>query len=240
MFQDFLRDCVAYEGDAAGALQAAAQRGWTPIPQDKLPSALPVPGLKTETMQGYIGQKPGQSLGLVVTRGEMKLDLARPAIPIAVCMLIQKPIDPLSMQRAGTWTNARALPFGADATIYWFTSTPTGSRPAALDQIANEFERGHGRELVTMTRPSEDSAAIAMITPVRAAAQGSAALSCTVAADGTLSGCSITAEQPMGRGYAAAALRQARTMRVDHPQAGARIVVPFTFDAPPIAGAPHG
>ena len=72
----------------------------------------------------------------------------------------------------------------------------------------------------------------------RTETDGSVRLHCTVAANGSLTACSVTSENPADMGFAEAAIRLSRSFRMrprtsdGTPVGGAEVNIPITFRYP--------
>ena len=88
-------------------------------------------------------------------------------IPASVCTVLQKPLDQVSLQHAGTWTGT--LPFArrADSSTYLFRETPPGRQSLTLAHSYEAFRTGGGRELVAMSHPAEQASALVIVGPLR-------------------------------------------------------------------------
>ena len=169
LYADFLRDCAAHVGDAAAPLNEVSQQGWRPIPQQQLQAKVPpivIPGLKTEWYHAYVSARSGRSAALFAGRGQMFSGTALQAVPVAFCMILQKPLDAASLEQIGRWAATSSIAGGPDSSAYLFTETKDGKRGALLSTIYRDFRDGVGRELVTMSRPSENTSAAMLVAPV--------------------------------------------------------------------------
>jgi hypothetical protein len=139
------------------------------IPQEQLLSKMApvnVPGLKMDWYHMYTNLLPGRSVALLAGRGELFSGTIMHAIPVSFCMAVQKPLDPGSLQQAGSWAGAPALQSGPEGSAYLFTETLTGRKPTTLAQMHHDFETGTGRQLITMSHPAEQASGIMIIAPV--------------------------------------------------------------------------
>lgn len=112
--------------------------------------------------------KPGRSVALFAGRGELFSDTSVREIPVAFCVVSQKPVDPASLQQAGLWTGVPAVQGGPGVSAYLFSEKTAGRQPTPLTQMYSEFQAGTGRELVTTTHPTESASAIMIVAPVSA------------------------------------------------------------------------
>lgn len=119
-----------------------------------------------------------------------------------------------------------------------------GTDGGAGGREATEIDRSQPRPSVIthpdwIARPS--SSDLARFYPPRALEReiaGRVSLSCTVTESGTLTSCSITAENPPGQGFGQATLRLASRYRMrpatrdGAPIGGARVTIPVSWDVP--------
>lgn len=170
LFDDFIRDCASHAGDASAALNAVSRQGWKPVPQQKLQMKLPpisMPGLKADWYHAYLGAQPGRSLALFAGRGEMATGTSLRSVPVSFCMVVQKPIDPTSLQRIGSWTNATKVAVSASMSGYVFAESSSGRQSISLSQLYKEFQSGAGREVVAIDQPAEHVSAAMILAPFR-------------------------------------------------------------------------
>jgi hypothetical protein len=171
LFDDFTRDCAAHARDAASALNAVSAQGWKMVPQQQLQSKLPtvIPGLKTDWYHAYTGAQPGRSLVLFAGRGALPAGPDLPALPVAFCMLMQKPGDAASLQQAAAWTGASPSARNEIATTFAFAETPAGRRPVTPAEFYSDFQSGAGRALVTLSVPAQNTTGLMIVAPVQGA-----------------------------------------------------------------------
>jgi hypothetical protein len=168
LFDTFARDCAAHARDPAAALNAATEQGWKAVPQQQLQdniSALPLSGLKPDWYRASVTAQPGRGLILFAGHGVMSMGTDTPPMPVAFCMLEQKPADPASLQQAGAWTSAPAAFSQGGVLGYVFTETAAVRRPSTEAQAYQAFQSGDGRLIVTMNITAQDASGIALIAP---------------------------------------------------------------------------
>lgn len=171
LFQDFMRNCASHPGDPVAALNDVSQQGWMEVPQKELMAKAPpvaVPGVKLQWYRMYLSAQPGRSLALLAGRGEMLLTPGRPAVPVGVCMAVQKPLDTASIQDAGSWASVKPALDSPEATMYLFAETTSGKRAVTPTQIGDS-QADNWRELLTLNHPGEQTSSIAMIAPIAGA-----------------------------------------------------------------------